>query len=245
MRKVAAIIEARMSSSRLPGKVLKKIGKKECLLHTIHRLKRVKKISDIIVATTVNSSDDVLVNLCKKNNISFFRGSEENVYERVLDAAIKFKVDIILEITGDSIFIDSDIIQESLDIYLNGDYDFVANCVKKPMYIPGFDARVFSTSTLASIKNKIYDQEDLEHVSSFFWKNSNLFKIFHVKPPADLSSDSIFLGLDTLEDLKLLKIIYKNLGHDDNYFDAYQIVDFLKKNFNLINFNSKINRNKV
>lgn len=245
MKKIGAIIEARMSSSRLPGKVLKKIGNKECLLHTVHRLRRVKKISDIIVATTVNSSDDVLVELCKKNNISFFRGSEENVYERVLDAAIKFKVDIILEITGDSIFIDSNIIQESLDVYLNGDYDFVANCVKKPTYIPGFDARVFSTSILESIKNKIYDQEDLEHVSSFFWKNSNLFKIFHVKPPADLSSDSIFLGLDTPEDLKLLKKIYKNLSHNDSYFDAYEIVEFLKKNLSLVNYNSKIIRNKV
>ena len=245
MKKIAAIIEARMSSSRLPGKVLKMIGNKPSLLHTIHRLRMVKNIDDIIVATTYNKSDDLIVNFCKKNKVSFCRGSEQNVLNRVLKTAKQYKVKTIVEITGDSVFLDYKLIDQAIKIYNSNNYDFVANCAINPTFIAGFDVRIFSTKKLEKVKTKITDKSDFEHVSSFFWRNPNLFKIFNIKPSKKLQSGKVFLGLDTKEDLKMLREIYKSLGKNDKYFDANEIVDFIKKNPRINKFNAKIIRNKV
>ena len=129
MKKIAAIIEARMNSTRLPGKILKKIGNKPSILHTIERLKMSNKIDDIIIATTKNKKDDILINLCEKKNIKYFRGSENNVLKRVLNTAQKFNVDVIVEITGDSVFLDYKLINKAIKIFMNNNYHFVANCV--------------------------------------------------------------------------------------------------------------------
>ena len=236
---ISAIIEARMTSSRLPGKILKKIGQKECLMHTIHRLQMIKDLDNIIVATTSNYTDDIICDLCELNNISYFRGSENNVLNRVLSASKYFNVDVIVEITGDSIFIDYQIIEESIKYYINGGYDFVANCVDKPMYIPGFDVRIFSTNLLESVEKKIIDEEDYEHVSSFFWKNPESFVIKHVRPPKNLESGDFFLGLDTQQDLDLLTKIYEVLGDSDRYFDAYEIIKFLNENIEIAKKNAR------
>ena len=244
-KNISAIIEARMNSSRLPGKVLKLIGDKPCLSHTIERLKKVKELDNIVVATTTNEKDQLIENFCIKNNIDCFRGSEDNVLNRVLNSAKRFNVDIIVEITGDSIFIDYQIISDTIKEFINNKYDFVANCVKEPTYIAGFDSRVFETKLLEKIEKKIIDKEDFEHVTSYIWKNPDNFKIRHIHPPKELESKDIFLGLDTTEDLKLLREIYYNLGSNNKYFDAYEIITFLNKNKELKFINKKISRNKV
>ncbi len=245
MVKIGAIIEARMNSNRLPGKILKKIGNKPSILHTVDRLKLTKNINEIIIATTTNRKDDLLVDLCKKKKIKYFRGSENNVLYRVLKAAKKNDIDIIVEITGDSVFMDYKLIDSAISLFLKNNYDFVANCVKKPMYIAGFDVRIFKTNKLSEIKNKIKDKSDLEHVSSYFWRNPKSFKIKHIHAPKKYDSSKYFLGLDTNEDLKLLRNIYKSLGQNDRYFDIREIVEFLNKNRKLGLVNANINRNVV
>lgn len=242
---ISAIIEARISSKRLPGKVLKLIGDKPCLEHTISRLRKVKELNNIIVATSINEKDNSIENFCTNNNICCFRGSEDNVLNRVLNCAKEFKVDIIVEITGDSIFIDHEIISESIQCFLSDKYDFVANCVKDPVYIPGFDSRVFKTKLLDYIEKKSLEEEDFEHVTSYIWKNPNLFKIKNIHPPTNLQSDEIFLGLDTKEDLHLLRNIYNALGSNNSYFSANDIVDYLNNNPDVNNLNKKIKRNVV
>ena len=244
-KNISAVIEARLNSTRLPGKVLKFIGDKPCLEHTIERLKKVRELNNIIVATTINQQDSEIENLCIKKNIDCFRGSEENVLNRVLNAAKKFNVDIIVEITGDSIFIDHKIISESIDEFLTNKYDFVANCVEKPMYIPGFDARVFETKLLEKIEKLIIDQEDYEHVTSYIWKNPKQFRIKNIHPPKELESGDIFLGLDTQEDLELLRNVYDYLGKKNEYFNARDIVSYLNKNKAIKDINKKIKRKAV
>tara|TARA_B100001057_G_scaffold357988_2_gene360087 strand:- start:6157 stop:6906 length:750 start_codon:yes stop_codon:yes gene_type:complete len=242
---ISAIIEARMSSTRLPGKVLKNIGNKTCLEHLIHRLQKVEELNNIIVATSTNKKDNAIERLCKKNNFSYSRGSEDNVLNRVLNSAKQFDVDIIVEITGDSIFIDHEIISEAIQLFLTNKYDFVANCVKEPTYIPGFDARVLKTELLENIEKLIKDEEDYEHVTSYIWKNPSKFKIKNIHPPKFLDRRDIFLGLDTEEDLKLLRKIYKNLGSKNEYFNAYEIVNFLTLNTDIKKINEEIKRNIV
>ena len=244
-KNISAIIEARMNSSRLPGKVLKLIGGFPCLYHTVQRLQKVKELDNIIVATTTNEKDNEIENFCNKNKIDCFRGDEENVLSRVLNSAKNFNVDIIVEITGDSVFIDHKIISDSIQIFNNNKYDFVANCVKEPTYIAGFDSRVFETKLLDKIEKIITDKEDFEHVTSYIWKNSKNFKIKHIHPPKELEARDIFLGLDTEEDLILLRNIYKNLGKNNRYFNAYEIVRYLNKNKQLKFTNKRIIRNKV
>ena len=109
-KKIGAIIEARMSSSRLYGKVLMKVNRKPLLLHLIDRIKKAKKIDKIIVATTTNPNDQKIVQFCKKNRIKFFRGSEDNVMERVMKAGKYFKIDIVVGITGDCPLLDHNLI---------------------------------------------------------------------------------------------------------------------------------------
>jgi len=234
-KNVCAIVEARMSSTRLPGKVLMDIGGKPSILHTVERLRLVPELNDIIIATSINQADDVLESFCLEQNLSFFRGSEDNVLNRVLGASIKFNVDIIVEITGDSVFIDHSIISLCINEFTNSKFDFVANCVKNPKYIPGFDARVFKRELLVSIEKMITENEDLEHVTSYIWKNPKKFKIKHIKPPSNLAYKDIFLGLDTLQDLELLRAINFALGKNNMYFDANDIVNFLRRNPELLN----------
>ena len=116
-------IEARMTSSRLPGKVLKLINNKPNLEIMVERIKKAKLISNIIVATTTNKEDDVLVNWCEENNIDYFRGSENNVYDRVVKTHEKFNTDIIVELTGDCPLLDPILIDEAITVFLNNNYE--------------------------------------------------------------------------------------------------------------------------
>ena len=113
--KIASIIQARMNSSRLPGKVLMKINGKPIISFLTDRLKRLKKIDQIIIATTKNKKDNQIVSFCEKNELDCYRGSEKNVLKRIFDAAKFFKADIILFITGDCPLIDTDIIEKQLN----------------------------------------------------------------------------------------------------------------------------------
>ncbi len=145
--KVVATIEARMTSSRLPGKVLMTAAGKTMLEHMIDRVKLVKGIDEIIIATTVNLADDEICKLAKKNKVSYYRGSENDVLDRVLKAAQFFEADIIIELTADCPVIDHNIIEQSLNIFKSHKVDYVSNVIIRS-YPDGMDTQVFKTETL-------------------------------------------------------------------------------------------------
>ena len=125
-RKIIASIEARMTSSRLPGKVLMPaFGEISMLEFMIKRVQQSKLIDDIVIATTVNKADNPIVELCQNLNINFFRGSEEDVLLRVLNSHIKLKTDIIVELTGDCPLIDPVIIYQVMKVFLSGEFVYV------------------------------------------------------------------------------------------------------------------------
>lgn len=224
------IVEARMTSSRLPGKMMMPIGGKPSLQVLIERLRRTPGLSEVVVATTVNPADDCLEDLCDSMGIGCFRGSEEDVLGRVLNAAIFFRTDVIVEITGDCTFIDPELVQECIDAYTNSQVDFVSNCVEKPFYPPGMDARLFSTQLLSYVNTLTTDPDDRDHVSLYFWEHPEQFDLLHVRPDKELNWQEKYIALDTAEDLEMLRDIYDHLYPANPDFSARDILRYLRSN---------------
>ena len=178
--RIIATVEARMTSSRLPGKVLLPACGKPMLALQVERLKQVKQLDDIVIATTTNNTDDPIVDLANKLNIGYFRGSEEDVLARVLLAAKSFKADIIVEILGDCPAIDPILISQCIDTYLNLDVDYVSNALKRT-FPGGMVANVFSTAILNEVEETTReDKYAREHVSIAIYNQPNRYKLFNI-----------------------------------------------------------------
>ena len=236
MKKIINIsIEARMESTRLPGKTLKLINGKPALEIMVNRVKQTKLANKIIISTTIKKKDDQIINWCKLNNLDYFRGSENNVYDRVIETHKKFNTDIIVELTGDCILITAELVDRAIQIYLDNKYDYV-----NVTDISGMGAQVYSLKTLQSIKNfKELEYTDKEHVTPYLY-NSGKYKIFNTIMYNNLGCPEVKLPLDTIEDWNLIDNICKNF---DNFnFSFEDIIEYLKKNPEIISFNSHIKR---
>ena len=165
VKKILCIVQARMGSKRLPGKVLMKINKRFNFLEfLINRLKKSKRISQIVVACSKNKKDRKIINLCNKLNISSFQGSEYNVLDRFYKTAKKFKADIIVRITSDCPFTDPKLIDAFLKIYLKSKFDYYSN-IHPRSFPDGLDIEIFDFKTLEISKKKCHSSYDLEHVT--------------------------------------------------------------------------------
>ena len=236
--KIVASIEARMGSSRLPGKVLKNFGDETTLSLLIKRLKRSKYLNEIIIATTVNPKDDLICSWCLKNNIPFYRGSENDVLDRVVRSHDQIKSDLIIEITGDCPFTDPNLIDKAIEIFINNGYDVVTNCGNKLTWPMGIYAQVFRFDKLKWVNENILDDAVHEHVSLYFYENPNLYNIYDLIAPKELSFPDLRIVLDYEEDFIFLKKIYENLYEDyGNYFGINEIIRFLNDNPKLIQIN--------
>tara|TARA_B100001059_G_scaffold96256_1_gene95516 strand:+ start:1382 stop:2158 length:777 start_codon:yes stop_codon:yes gene_type:complete len=231
---VIATIEARMTSSRLPGKVLMEANKGISMLEfMINRVKKSKLIDKIVVATTINETCQPIVNLCNKLKIDYYRGSEDDVLLRVLNAHKKFKSDIIVELTGDCPLIDPDIIDQIISCYMENDFDYVSNSHVRS-YPDGFDVQVFSTNLLNYISKKTNDPYDRENVSSYFYR-TNEFNIHGVIASKELFWPELRVTLDDKGDYLLIHNIINNLDlKHGNSFKAIDVVRYLKENPKLL-----------
>ena len=239
MNKIGAIIEARMGSSRLPGKILMDTGLNISFLEgLVERIRRVSKIEEIIVATTTNPLDDELEEFCNSRKITVFRGSEENVIDRVLSAAKKSSIDIIVEITGDCPIIDHSIIEQVLNTYLCNNANYVSNANVRG-YPDGMDVQIFSTSILDKSSRKNLTRLEKEHVTLEI-RNSPEYSKINVMPSENENLPHLGLTLDEESDLKLLRTIFKHFG--DNRFNLNMVLDFLKQNPALTKINSGVIR---
>lgn len=240
--KITAIIQARMGSTRLPGKVMMKIKDKTVIQHVIERVRNAKLINDVIVATTTNIRDNPIEYEAKKLNAKCFRGSENNVLSRYYLAALKNKSDIILRITSDCPLIDSKLMDSMIDKFLlyyrNNDVDYMSNFdVVENTFPRGMDIEIFTFETLEkAYKNSTKDYEK-EHVTPYMYKENTDFKIKGFKNKVNLSQYR--LTLDTIEDFKAISAIYNYLYDDNQLFGMEDIVNILIK----YNYISKINEN--
>lgn len=237
--KVNASIEARMMASRLPGKVLMKVAGSPLLKTMVDRVRRSKLIDDVIVATTVNKQDDLIVGFCKENGIKYYRGSEEDVLGRVLEAHQEFKTDLIVELTGDCPLMDPSLIDEVVHFYKENKYDYVYNRLGKRPYPDGMDVQVFSKKILEEVASKTKDPLDREHVSKYIYISGE-YSTCAIDAPEELFWKDLALTVDTREDFELIKSIVEHFHRDD--FTLADILKFLRQNRQLADINKHITR---
>jgi len=241
--KYLVTIEARMRSSRLPGKVLKPILGKPMLALMIERLQYARTI-DGIVATTVNASDDPIVKLADELNVGCFRGSEEDVLARVLGAAHHFEADVIVETTGDCPLIDPAIVDKVVSDYRIGGADFVSNNLEYSTPI-GTDVRVFSTESLAEIDHVTQDPADREHVSLHYWEHPEKYRLRNVRTELPPEVTDLRLTVDTVEDFELVRRVFEELYPKKKIFSLADILELFQRKPELTKINSAIHQKAV
>ncbi len=240
--KIAAIVQARVGSTRLSQKVFKKICGKSLIWHVINRLKYSKKIDEIILAIPLGSKDDILENWAIENKITCYRGSEKDVLGRFYSAAKENNVDIIVRITSDDPFKDFLIIDEVIGLFEKEKLDFAYNN-KPPTFPEGLDVEVFSFSSLELANIQANEYYEREHVTPYFYKNQDLFKQKCLKYSNDISY--LRWTIDTQEDLDMVKIIYEALFYAKKNFTMLDILNFLEKNTDIAKMNSNVVRSDM
>jgi spore coat polysaccharide biosynthesis protein SpsF len=239
--KIVATIEARMTSSRLPGKVLLPALGKPMLHHLVRRLSAAPSIDNIVLATTVNVTDEPLVAFAKEEGIQVYRGSEEDVMGRVIGAAEAGGADIIVEITGDCPIIDPDIVEQTIRMYLHHDAAYVSNALIRS-YPDGMDTQVYALEALKRSAAMTCDPLDREHVSRHMCKHPELFQHVHLVAPPSLHWPELGLTLDEEPDYRLLKKIIETLGVGNPLFGCHEVLQLLRKNPDWVDINRAVVR---
>ena len=238
MKKIVAIIQARVGSTRLPGKVLLDLKGKTVLYHVVDRVKKSKYIDEVIVATTDLGQDDKIVDECNKIGCKCFRGSESDVLSRYYLCAKENDADIIIRITSDCPLIDPLVIDEILDFYLKNNYKLVTNAgdIHNRTYPRGLDTEIFDFDTLENAYKNANKDYQKEHVTPYIYENEK--DIYYYKNDIDYSKYR--LTLDTKEDFELIKRIYDLVYIDSQNFYLDDIVKILLKQPDLEQINKHI-----
>ena len=235
---IGIIIQARTGSNRLPKKVLNKLpinSEITVLEQVIRRVKCSLKTNEIIIATTESSEDDEIINIAKKENVKYFRGSSSDVLSRYYYAAKENKIDIIVRITSDCPCVDFQIIDYLIEELIKLNLDYVSNALENS-YPKGLDVEVFKFETLYETFLNGQTSYEKEHVTPYM-SDSKKFKIKNIKANIKLHRPEIRITLDTYEDYMLICAVYDYLYNENIFFKAMDIVDLFDKKpwLNLIN----------
>ena len=216
-----------MSSSRLPGKMMMDIHGKPVIARVVERLRKARRIDDVVLATTVGSTDDVLAEWAHAAGVACHRGSEDDVLQRVVDAQRMMSSDIVVEVCGDTPLTDPGVLDTAISRYLEGNCDVVSN-TSRLSFPQGIDAQVFALEHLAHVAETIDDPAVREHVSLYFYEHPEIYRIVHLDAPAAWRRPDQRLQLDYPEDLDLIREIYTRLApaHGDD-FGLDQIIGLL------------------
>ena len=237
---IVAIVEARMTSSRLPGKHLLKANGKPMLQHLVERLQRVSSISNIVIATTVNHADNELVNFAKEVGVDFYRGSELDVMGRVVEAGDAFAADVICEVTGDCPIIDPELVEQVIQTFQKNNVAYANN--GRHGLPDGMGAQVFHWRTLKQSAEMTQEPLDREHVTLHIKRHPELFPPIYLVPPKSLYWPELGLTLDEREDYELLRRIIEYFGEANPYFDCAQVLQLLRHNPAWIGINQHVVR---
>lgn len=213
MPRIVAVIQARMNSTRLPGKVLRDLAGQPVLVRVVNRTRRAKTLSDVVVATTKQAIDDVIVGLCQERGWLYFRGSEEDVLDRYYQAALAFKADVIVRISSDNPLIEPEIIDKIVNKFLScqPEVDYVSNTLVHT-FPRGLDAEVMTFCALEKAWQEDHDPAWREHVTQYILHHPEKFKICNVANDVDYSY--IRCTIDTIEDLTFIRNIYQHFQND-------------------------------
>ncbi|OGJ87122.1 MAG: spore coat biosynthesis protein F [Candidatus Raymondbacteria bacterium RifOxyA12_full_50_37] len=242
--KIVCTIEARMQSTRLPGKVLLPILGKPMLERLVERIRQAKEIDEVVIATTVHPSCDPIAQLAEGIAVKCFRGSEEDVLDRVLRAAQSVNADLIVELTGDNPLVDPRVISKVVQAFMAGDTDYCTNHLKRT-YPIGMDVQVFPVKVLEQVASLTRDPRDHEHVSVFIYEHPEIFKIRDVESGITEDVHSMRLTVDTDADFRLICAVFERLYPKNPGFGLDDILALRKAEPGLFAVNTHIQQKKT
>ena len=236
---IGCIIQARMGSSRLPGKVLMKSGNGIPLLyHVINQLRHCSKVKNLVIATTTNQEDDEIEKFADNNSVNVFRGSEKDVLDRYFQCAKKYSFSTIVRITSDCPLIDPQIVDKVIERFFSGNYDYATNTLIRTFPI-GTDVEVFSFGALETAWKNAQLPSEREHVTPHL-RNKGNFKTINVENDTNISN--LRLTVDRIEDFELINEILNNLSINPIHLE--NILELFSRKPELIEINKHINNNE-
>jgi spore coat polysaccharide biosynthesis protein SpsF len=220
--RIVAIVQARMGSTRLPGKVLAEIQGHPMLWYVVERTRAAETVDDVVVATTTELADDPIVTFCREHGVGCFRGSEQDVLDRYYQAALRYKADAVVRITGDCPLIDPEIIDKTVRAFLREGPDYASNCVERT-FPRGLDTEIFAFQALDTAWREASRPYQRAHVTPYIYENPERFTIVSVVGNEDYSAYR--WTVDTPEDLVLVRALYARLaGKTFRWSDAIKIL---------------------
>lgn len=209
--RVAALVQARMGSTRLPGKVLRELAGATMLERAVRRLRTAATLDETVVATSVLAADDAVAELCRTRGIACFRGSEQDVLARFLQAAEAHAADVVVRITADCPLIDAGVVDEVVTALLaRPDCEYASNVLPRRTFPRGLDAEAFSVDLLRRLDREDQNPAWRQHVTELVFQRPERFRIFNVVAEADYSRHR--WTVDTVDDFALLSEIYEHFG---------------------------------
>jgi spore coat polysaccharide biosynthesis protein SpsF len=239
--KVVAIIQARMGSSRLPGKVLTDICGETMLARVVDRVRRSKLINEVMVATTDQAADDAIVAECKKFSVPVSRGDQDDVLSRYFRAAQLSKAEIVVRITSDCPLIDPEVVDKTIAAFLEKRPDYASNCLQRT-YPRGLDTEVISFTALSRAWQIAHKSYEREHVTPYIIEHPEEFKQLSVTDEEDFSEHR--WTVDTPEDLALVREIYSRLNGDGT-FSWRTVMELLQREPELLELNRGVEQKAI
>lgn len=240
--KINAIIQARCGSTRFPEKVFADVAGRPLLWHVVNRMKQVRLIDDVIVATSTNLKDDKIEGWCRREGIKCFRGSENDVLNRYYAASTQFPSDVIVRVTADDPFKEPKVMEQVISKLLSGDYDLTTNNFP-PSYPEGLDCEVFTFNVLEKMEHNAIDTFEREHVTQYVYHNLDKFKIGNVCSGRQLSFYR--WTIDNEEDLEMVKAIYDKRGGGGGMLFMEEILEILHEHPEIAMINSNVQRSAM
>ena len=234
--RIVAIIQARMGSTRLPGKTLQDLAGKSVLMRVVERVRRMQRIDDLAIATTVNDQDDLIEKTCQENGVLAFRGNGEDVLDRYYRAACSFQADAVVRITADCPLIDPEVSDLVIQQFLDRKPDYACNVLRRT-YPRGLDTEVMSVLALEQAWQRAKEPYQRVHVTPYIYQHPESFVLLSVTGQEDHSKHR--WTLDTPEDMQFLRMLYAKLpsSHDFGWRDVLEILD---REPGLININQYV-----
>jgi len=239
--KIVAIIQARLGSTRLPGKVLMDLGGRTVLARVVGRVRQATLVDEIVVATTDFPPDETIVRECHQLKVSSFRGSENDVLDRYYRAARGSGAGTVVRITSDCPVIDPQLVDETVQLFLRECADYACNVLPRT-YPRGLDTEVFSMDALERAWCDAGESCEREHVTPYFYEHPELFRLASLRGPNDYSQYR--WTLDTAEDLELLRTIYARFDNADD-FSWSEVIQLMKREPELAELNSRVVQKKL
>ena len=234
--RVVAIIQARMGSSRLPGKVLQDIGGSTMLARVVRRTQRAASLDEVIVATTVETDDEVIVAECKRLSVPVFRGDKEDVLDRYYQAAQAYHAAIIVRITSDCPLIEPEVVDQVVRACLDAQADYASNTLQRT-YPRGLDTEVMTLSALELAWRQATEPYQRIHVTPYLYQHPDQFKLLSVTDDQDHSRYR--WTVDTPDDLAFVREVYRRLDNDDA-IRWTQVLDLLEREPALLRINTGV-----